>query len=104
MDLLESHVGISRIKEAIQAYKDLFLTPIKSRTGDSNPQHDRSSQIQMQETVMYFRAETQEKVETSDFKKFTNQVTTSYFDQIQAIFSKGDTDSLQFRNCLTKFD
>ena len=43
---------------------------------------------------MYFRAETQEKVETSDFKKFTNQVTTSYFDQIQAIFSKEDTDSL----------
>ena len=53
---------------------------------------------------MTFRAETQEKVETSDFKKFTHQVTAAYFDQIQAIFSKGDTDSLHFRNCLTKFD
>ena len=104
MDLLESHVGIKSIKEAIQDYKDLFLAPIKSRANDSGMQHDRSSQLHKQETVMIFRAETQEKVETADFKKFTNQITAAYFDQIQAIFSKGDTDSLHFRNCLAKFD
>ena len=58
MDLLESHVSIKSIKEAIQDYKDLFLTPIKSRANESSTQHDRSSQLQKQETVMTFRAET----------------------------------------------
>ena len=54
--------------------------------------------------MIVFRAETMEKVETNDFKKYTNQILAPYFQQIQSIFSQRNTENIQFRNCLAKFD
>ena len=54
--------------------------------------------------VIVFKAESMEKVETNDFRKYTSTLLAPYFQQIKTIFSQGNTENIQFRNCLAKFD
>lgn len=108
MELLESQIGIAFLQEAISDYKDLFLSPLKKLP---EPQLALSVKLSGEsrdkapvKQVIVFRAETMEKVETNDFKKYTNQILAPYFQQIQSIFSQRNTENIQFRNCLAKFD
>ena len=113
MELLEKHLGIGFLQESIQDYKDLFLSPISKVTqvqsgspakATAERESKPSASKKEVKQVIMFKAETMEKVETQDFRKYTNQLLAPYFLQIQTIFSQQNMENIQFRNCLAKFD
>lgn len=100
---LEDQASADFLKEAIQDYKELFLSPIRT-SSDAHVKAPvpRSSNIRNKDVIV-LKSEQEEKQETKDLAKFATQLTASYFSKIEKLLLNIDSSS-DLREALSQFD
>ena len=100
------------MKEAIQDYKELFLTPIRARgmapgggaaAAEAQRVHIRTSNIKANKEAIVLKSEQEEKQETKDLAKFAAQLTAPYLSKVEKILLKLESGT-ELREALRYLD
>jgi len=108
IERLEAQVSTEFLREAVQDYKDLFLTPLwaqpNSATGAVSARpHTRLSNSKSTRDAIVLKSEQEERQETKDFAKYATSVVTPYLNALEQVLLRLGA-SAELRQALSHLD
>ena len=94
LEKIQGVVCLDFLKEAINDYKELFLSPLQNKglgnsrssfsaTTGEQPRYSRHSNLKVNKEVVTLKSENEEKHELKDLAKFVTQLTQGYFGKFE---------------------